>query len=171
MERVTTLIAHAVASGVVAVVTLAVATVGFLGLLLWAVLAGEPIGGPLALVGVLLTAIAFVPIMLLLFLMPATATARWLRRAFRWSWWVEMPLATIAMVLYVAIVFFALSYTDTVEQSREGAGVAGAFAGTLLLPLGLYWWSFTAADGVLRLVRAGWTYLVRAMNTRRQAGA
>ena len=171
MERVTSLIAHAVASGVVAVVTLVVASLGFFGLLLWAVLAGEPIGGPLALVGVLLTAIAFVPVMLLLFLIPATALARWLRRTLRWSWWVEMPLATVAMILCVGVVFFGLSFTDTVEQSEAGARVAGGFAGLLLLPLGIYWWSFTAADAVLRLARTAWARIAEAIRARSGAHA
>ncbi len=171
MESVSTLVAHALAAGVVTVVTFVVTAVGYFGLLLWAVFAGELLGGPFALIAMLLTVVALVPPMILLLLLPATAAARWLRRAFHWSWWSEMPLATLAMVALVSVLYLALALTAQIDVSPRGAKVAGAVAGTMLLPLGLYWWSYTAADGVLRLVRAGCAYISRKFLARVRPGA
>ncbi len=165
MKTISALVSHAIATGVVAVVTFVLAAVGYTGLLLWAVLAGEPLGGPFALLAMLLTAVAVVPVIVLLFLLPATAAARALRRLLRWSWWTEMPLAALAMVGLVAIAGTAAALAGHAEFSGEHAQTAGALAGLMLLPLGLYWWTFTAADGVQRLATSAWKLLARCVRT------
>lgn len=150
------LLAHAVASAVFAAVTFVAVAVGYVGLLLWAVAAGEPLGGPFALLGALLTAAAVVPAAVLLALLPATTLARVVRRGLRWSWWVEAPLAVVWLVLLVAGGYGLLVAFDRVAPSSESAQAAGALAGALLLPLGLYWWAFTATDGIVRVALAVW---------------
>jgi hypothetical protein len=171
MRWTAALIAHAVATGVLAVVTFVVVAVGYVGLLLWAVLAGEPLGGPFALLASLLTAAALVPVMVLLFLMPATALARGLRRALTWPWWSEVPLAAGALAALVALAFFVLHLLEHAELSAESAEVAAAVAATMLLPLGLYWWCFTAADGVVRVVRSIGARIAAAIRARSGAAA
>lgn len=133
-----------------AVVTFVVVSVGYVGLLLWAVVAGEPLGGPFALLGALLTAAAVVPAAVLLALLPATTLARVVRRGLRWQWWVEAPLAVVWLALLVAGGYGLLVAVGRVAPSSESAQAAGALAGALLLPLGLYWWAFTATDGIVR---------------------
>ena len=87
---------------------------------------------------------------MLLALLPATTLARVVRRGLRWSWWVEAPLAVAWLVLLVAGGYGLLVAFDRVAPTPESAQAAGALAGALLLPLGLYWWAFTATDGVVR---------------------
>ena len=119
-------------------------------------------------------AVALVPAMVLLLLLPSTAIARLVRRAARWWWWVEMPLATVALVLLVGLGYLALTWFDVAELSADGARSAGAVVGLLALPLGLYWWAFTAADAIVRALRAGWALVQRACRARegtQQAGS
>ena len=83
MNALTTLreaVSHSLAAAVVITLSVAFVTVAYLGLLAWAVLAGHPLGGPLALPFLMVAALVASVLAVLLDLFPATALAHYLCR-------------------------------------------------------------------------------------------
>lgn len=143
-----TAFAHATASGVVIGLTLALATIGYFGLLAWAVVADSPIGSPLALIGMLAMAFAASFLAVALVLFPATlATTVICNRILQWPRVAQIPIATLFCLLEVvglALAIAALRRFDLTAALNVGLVVWLA----LLVPLGIYWWVLQFNDAV-----------------------
>jgi hypothetical protein len=149
--------AHATAAGIVIVGAVGLAVLGYFGLLAWAIVAGSPIGSPLALLGMVAMAFLASLIGVLGVLFPVTITADLVcRRALRWSRFAQIPVATILCLLEV------LAISAAVASYRQAEVAAALKVGllvwlVLLVPLGIYWWVLQANDGVKWAVLKVWT--------------
>ena len=140
---------HVIATAVVVGGVVAFIAASYFALLAWAVLAGDPLGGPVAFPFMVLLALIASVVSVGLILMPATALAEWvavkhqLRRAF------QIPIATAlagGQLLFAALV---ISVLRGIPWS-SAAAAAGVIFALLLVPLGVYWWSIQSTDWLLR---------------------
>ena len=139
---------HAVATAVVVtgIVSFTAATYG--ALLLWAILAGLPLGGPLAFPFMVLFALVATVGVVLFVLLPSTVATEWLRHRLQFPLLVEIPMATLLMVALVLGLTSAIAWLS--GSFVEGATVAAAIgAGVLLVPLGAYWWALQSTGWVI----------------------
>jgi hypothetical protein len=147
---------HAIAAGVVITAMIALATASYVALLVWAVLVGEPLGGPLAFPFMILIAVVASVISVGAVLLPVTALTEWIcvRRQIRLQW--QIPIDTAVMGMWLLML------------AAIGAAVRGAPIGStavptgtvfllLLVPLGMYWWSMQSADWILRVATRWWS--------------
>src|SRR5262245_35041123 len=96
---------HAVATSVVVSGTAALAAASYFGLLAWAILANSPIGSPFAFPFMVLLALVASTLAVVFVFLPTTAFTEWIcsRRSF--SRFVQIPVATIVLVLYLVSAF------------------------------------------------------------------
>lgn len=139
-------VAHGFAAAVVIALSVSVAVVGYVGVLAWAVLAGLPIGGPLALPFMMLFALASSTLAVIFGLFSATAIAHYLcRRRFHWPLFAEIPVSTLltvgASVSITVVVGMALG-VPAATSVAQGA----ILTSLLLVPLGVYWWVLTLSN-------------------------
>ncbi len=157
MRHAHTAIGHAVAAAIVLSSTLVFTLLGYFGLLAWAVLAGEPIGGALALPFLLLFSLVGGCVSILVVLFPATLLSHFICRSLRWAFVVEIPIATvISIAICVAVGGMVGALAGTVEQ---GIRIALVWELVLLVPLGLYWWSLQGTTSLLGFARKMWCRL------------
>lgn len=139
-------ISHAVAACAVVGASLAFAVVGYIGLLAWAVVAGLPLGGPLALPLLMLLALLTSTAAIFFGLFPATFIGHFLcRRVLGWSIAAEIPISTLLTLgITVVISMVVGSYGGVSPWTSVAQGVVlGLF---LLVPLGVYWWVLRVSD-------------------------
>lgn len=142
-------VAHAVSAAVVIGGILTVSAVGYFGLLAWAFLSGQPLGGPLALPFVLLGAIVLSGLSVSVVLLPSTLLAELLARACRWPTLAEIPVSTaLSVAICTTTGAFAGFFLATVGQ---GLRFGFVWAIALLVPLGAYWWCLQATGALLGL--------------------
>ena len=161
-------LSHAIAGAVVVGGAVILAVVLYAGLLLWAIATDAPLGGPLALLFLVLAGLVASVLAIVLVLLPATALSRAVcRRVLGWPLVGEIPLA---------VVFSFALVTGIASAAALARGVAPAdiflkaqLVGVLLLvPLGVYWWILQACSGAA--VAGGWM-VRRVVELRRRAGA
>lgn len=133
-------VSHGVAAAVVITLSVVFAVVGYAGLLAWAVLAGQPLGGALALPFMMLAALVASTLAILTGLFPATVLAHCIcRRWLHWPLLAEIPVSTLltagAAVGVTVVVGLRFGVSAT---TSAGQGVV--LAVILLVPLGVYWW-------------------------------
>lgn len=141
---------HLVAGGVLVVGTVALTAVLYFVLLAGAAVAGEPLGGPLALPFLVLLALVTSGLAVALVLLPTTALSEWICRKYRLPWAVQIPAATAFLGLHLLL----LSLLIGALRGTPGASVtlqAGVLFGLLLVPLGAYWWTVQAVGWLIRL--------------------
>jgi hypothetical protein len=147
---------HAVAATVVIACVAAFTVVSYFALLLWCVFAGAPVGGPLAMPFALLFAITASAVSVVGVLWPVTTLTDLLcRRFLHWHRIVQIPVATLLMFLYVTCwcLLVGLVTRKPAAAAIEFGAVASA---VLLVPLGAYWWSLQAVDGILGVAARIW---------------
>ncbi len=153
-----TALGHALAAATVVGTTIVLTMLAYFGMLAWAVLMGEPIGGALALPFMLLLALVGSAASVILVLFPSTLLTHGARQRLNWPLITEIPIAVVmsfAVSVLVGVVAGAL--LGTVE---DGVRLALAATALLLVPLGLYWWSLQGTTWLLRTLRAAWRWLV-----------
>ncbi len=155
-------LAHALASAVLIGGLLALTFVGYFGLLAWAVLAGDGIGGPLAFPVMMILAFVVGFAMTAFVIFPVTvATAVLCELVLKWHRVAQIPIAValcLAEVLAIALVI-ALSSGGDVADALAAGGVVGFL---LLVPLGVYWWVLQLVDGLRWAAHALWRRIRRA---------
>jgi hypothetical protein len=146
---------HAVATAVVVGGIVAFTAASYFALLAWAVLVGDPLGGPLAFPFMVLFALFASVVSVGLILLPATALAEWvavkkqLRMAF------QIPIATALAGVQLLFAALVISVLGGMPWS-SAAAAAGVIFALLLVPLGVYWWSMQSADWLLRAATRWW---------------
>jgi len=150
---------HAVAATVVVCSIVAFTVISYFGLLAWAVVAGAPIGGPLALPFMLILAVALSIIAALAVLWPVTTLSEVVCRRFgHWQTLIQIPMATF--LLFVEVIAIEVLIALLRQQPGARGLVPGAIAGVILLvPLGIYWWSLQATNKILEMSGALWRWL------------
>ena len=129
---------HAVAAAVVISGIIALTSVSYFALLVWA--AAFPFMVLFALFGSV-ASVLFV-------LLPATALTEWICVKRRAHLLVQIPIATVLMA--VCVLSAALVAATALESSvHRAASVAAAVFGALLVPLGVYWWSLQSAEWLI----------------------
>ena len=129
---------HAVAAAVVISGIIALTSVSYFALLVWA--AAFPFMVLFALFGSV-ASVLFV-------LLPATALTEWICVKRRAHLLVQIPVATVLMA--VCVLSAALVAATALESSvHRAASVAAAVFGALLVPLGVYWWSLQSAEWLI----------------------
>lgn len=142
---------HAVAAAVVIAGITAFSAASYFALLVWAVLVGEPMGGPLAFPFMVLFAVVVSTISVGAALFPVTALTEWICRRRRLGWPWQIPIATAVMgagLLMVAVVAAAVR-GGSLGSTLAPAGIAFLL---LLAPLGMYWWSVRSADWIVGVI-------------------
>lgn len=133
-------VSHGVATGVVVTLSVVFAVVGYAGLLAWAVLAGQPLGGALALPFMMVAALVASTLAILAGLLPATVLAHYIcRRRLRWPLLAEIPVSTVltaGAAVGAAVVVGRLVGVPAATSVWQGV----ILALILLVPLGVYWW-------------------------------
>ena len=149
-------IKHAVATGVVIAGIVGVTAASYFALLAWAVLAGEPLGGPLAFPFLVLFALVASVVAAGLILFPATALTEWIcvKNKFRLALQIPIATAFVAGYLLLAAVIAAVVRDVSLASAATAAGVVFLL---LLVPLGVYWWAMQSADWLLRIAASAWT--------------
>jgi hypothetical protein len=145
---------HAAAAALVVSGIVAFTAASYFALLTWAVLAGEPIGGPLAFPFMVLFALVASVGCVVLALFPTTIATEWICRTYRLSLVLQIPIAS---TLLVALVFgVALGVAITRGTSLGAAAWSAAIGSALLLvPLGAYWWALQSTDLLMHLAATG----------------
>jgi hypothetical protein len=140
---------HAVATAVVVCCIVALTVLSYLGLLAWAVIAGAPVGGPLALPFMLAAAVVLSAIAAVAVLWPVTAVSEVACRRAHCSLTVlQIPVATLLLFFEVASAGLLVALLK--GQPATSGITTGAIVGLiLLLPLGIYWWSLQISDWLL----------------------
>lgn len=151
---------HMVAAGVVVGGVVALTAASYFALLAWAVLVGEPLGGPLAFPFMVLFALVASVVSVGLILLPATAVAEWIgvKKQLRVAF--QIPIATALAGVFL---LFATLATAVLRETSWGSAAAagGVMFALLLVPLGGYWCSMQSADWLLR-VATGWLRSAKA---------
>lgn len=131
---------HSLATLATAGVACALWSVTYAALLVWAVLSGGGLGGPLAYPGGLVL-VALGTVMLCCGLLgPATGVAEWLVRRRRLPILVGIPASVGALVALCTLAVAAGSVARVFGSVPAAAVALAALVLSLLLPLGFYWW-------------------------------
>jgi hypothetical protein len=142
---------HAVATIVLTAASVALTVVSYFGFLAWAAVAGQGIGGPLALPFVILLALLAALACVMGALLPVTALADVITsRVFHWHRLAQIPVSGSLLLAYVVGlgIVVGLACGATIERA---ATAAIPLAVVLLVPLGLYWWCLQSTDLVVGL--------------------
>ena len=169
---------HAVAAGIVLMGSIAVSAASYFALLTWAVLADQPLGGPLAFPFLLLLAAGASLAAIVVALFPVTALTEWKCRGrnLRIVW--QIPIAIAVMGTW-ALLLAAIASVSRASLAST-ATVAGVVFLLLLVPLGIYWWSLQCADWILGVANRerwfidrtpSWLASYRAKNNARRASS
>jgi hypothetical protein len=132
-------ISHTAAACAVVGVSLAFALVSYFGLLAWAVLAGLPLGGPLALPFLMLLALLTSTAATLLVLFPATLVGHFLCRRLGWPAAAEIPVSS-ALTLGIAVGISTVIGSYAAVSISTAAALGALVGAFLLVPLGEFWW-------------------------------
>jgi hypothetical protein len=127
-------------------------TVVYFALLLWAVLTGGGVGGPLAYPVGLLFLFASATISSLVLLFPSTALAAWFSRRCALPVLAQIP---ISVTVLAVLCFTAVAVAGAAGRQpfcRDLSVSFGILFAVHLLPLGLYWWIAQSVPLLLSLV-------------------
>ena len=150
---------HAVAASVVFGCVTAFTVVSYFGLLAWSVVAGTPLGGPLALAFMLLLAILVSVAAVLGVLLPVTTLTDLLcERILCWHRLAQIPVATVILVTWTTCLF-VLGGLIAQKPTPTAAGLGVCASAILLAPLGVYWWSLQTTGWILNLGARLWQYV------------
>lgn len=146
---------HAVGAAAVIVGITAFSAASYFALLAWAVLMGEPLGGPLAFPFMVLFAVVASIVCVGAALLPVTALTEWICRRWqlRLAW--QIPIATAVMATGL-LMFAMIGATVRGESLNSAAVLAGIVFLLLLAPLGMYWWSMQSADWIVGATLRYW---------------
>ena len=140
---------HLFAFVVIVAVPCVLWTVAYLALLLWAMISGGGIGGPLAYPAGLLVILVAATVASLVLLFPSTALAEWFAKRRGFPILAQLPISVAVLALLCLVLVAVAAAVDT-GPSFQGVAVGfGVLFIAHLLPLGLYWW--TAQSGPLLL--------------------
>ena len=146
---------HAIAGAAVTAAIAAFSAASYFALLAWAVLAGEPLGGPLAFPFMVLASLIASVVSVCVVLLPVTAVTDWMcrKRRIRLPW--QIPIATVLMGSWLVALLVATTVTrgTPIVASATFGGLAFL---VLLLPLGLYWWTMQSADWIVGATVRWW---------------
>lgn len=147
---------HAVASGVVVTAVVVFAAASYFALLAWAMLVGEPLGGPLAFPFLVLFAMVASVASVGAVLLPVTALTDWIcfGRHVRLLWQIPRATALMGLWLLMVAVIAAVVRGAAVGSTAVFAGIVFL---VLLIPLGMYWWSVQSTDWILAIAMRWWT--------------
>ena len=139
---------HAVAATVVGASIIAVTAASYFALFAWAVMLGEPLGGPLAFPFMIVLAVAASTISIVAVLFPATVLTDWIcaGRQIRLPWQIPIAAAVMGAWLLTLTMIAGAARGDMVGSTAVSTGIVFLL---LLVPLGLYWWSMQTADWIL----------------------
>ncbi len=147
------LVRHFLASCVVVVSACILWTVLYFALLLWAVVSGGGIGGPLAYPVGLLLVFVLAAIVTALLLWPSAALAEWIGRRSRLGILAQIPLSVAVLaVLSFTAAFIAHAFNHPYFAGRFLSAGAVVFI-VHLVPLGIYWWAAQSGPLVISLFR------------------
>jgi hypothetical protein len=147
-------IRHAVASVATIVAACAVWTVVYAALLLWAIVANDGLGGPLAYPGGLLLVAVAAGVGCLLLFFPATVSAELICRNRALPILMQIPVSVAALAALCALAGVILRASAAVLPF--GASVSGFVLWLFmlsLLPIGFYWWIAESAPLVRSAIR------------------
>lgn len=144
---------HAIAASVVIAGIVAVTVASYFALLAWAVLMGQPLGGPLALPGMVLFALIAGIVAVGLVLLPATALAERITERKQVRAVFQIPIATALAGSFVVLTTSVITVARGTPWA-SAALAAGVIFAILLVPLGVYWWSMQSVDWLLRTATA-----------------
>lgn len=145
---------HFLALGITVAVPCLLWTITYFVLLLWATVSGGGLGSPASYpLGLLFVLIGGTGVALSL-LLPPTALAEWFARRRGLPILAEIPISvSVLAILCLAVVGIATAMGS--QPSVRGASVGFGFLFlSLLLPLGLYWWSARSGSLLLSLLRS-----------------
>ena len=150
------IVKHAIATAAVAGSALVATAAFYFALIAWAILRNADLGGPLTLPAMILLALAGTIASVLVVLAPVTLAAELLRaRVFRANRFVEIPIASLLLILYLAVSLRLLSYAR--GWSLESTFRNGVILATIeLVLLGIYWWALQATGAIATLVSKSW---------------
>ncbi len=149
------LVRHLLAATITVVAVCAIWTLAYLGLLLWAIVTNSGLGSPIAYPVGLIAAFFAGSIACLFFLLPSTAIAEWVaqRRGFPILAQIFINMVILAVLCLVAVgIKLAVR---SVPSFRSLAIQSGVLFLTLLIPLGIYWWSARLGSLLLSLFHRG----------------
>ncbi len=150
---------HAVAGTVVVTASVGVVCVVYFALLLFAIVTNAPVGSPVALpLSALFVLIASAGAVVLILLPVTVVTEVVCGRARRWRRLRQIPFATLLLLAYIAAAAFAIVRYEG-AATGDAAPLIGVATVTLLLQLGLYWWSLQATDWLLAMSALLWRRL------------
>jgi hypothetical protein len=140
---------HAAATGILVGGVVAFAAASYFALLGWAMLVGEPLGGPFALpFMVLVGLIAGVSSTVLVFF-PAAALAEWIGAKRNLSVAAQIPIATGLMGAFVLLASVAVGLSRGLTLA-SAASIGGLIFVLLVVPLGVYWWAMRSSDWLVQ---------------------
>jgi hypothetical protein len=144
---------HLLATLVTVVCSCVLWTIIYLALLLWAVITGSGIGGPLAYPGGLLFVFVAATAASLLLLFPSTALAEWFARRRGLPILARIPISMGLLALLCIIAAAVTGSLGVASSFRHVAIGFGVLFISCLLPLGLYWWTAQSGPILLSLLR------------------
>lgn len=144
---------HFLALAVTVAAACVIWTIAYFALLLWAVLAGGGIGGPLAYPAGLLCFVVATTAACLILLFPATALAEWFARRCGFPIVAQIPFSVAALAL-LCLVAVSIASAVGSQPALQGVSVGfGVLFLTLLMPLGLYWWAAQSVPLLFSLIQ------------------
>jgi len=159
MAYAQTAIGHALAATIVIIGAIVFSLLAYFGLLAWAVLVGQPLGGAFALPFMMLLALGGSSLAVIVVIFPATLISHLVRRLLRWPTLVEIPLATfISFAIMIALGTIWGLFYESLDRSIRLALIGEVL---ILVPLGIYWWSLQGTEMIFRLSRKLWGWVAR----------
>jgi hypothetical protein len=142
---------HLIASLISVVTPVIILTISYFGLLLIAMITNRDLGGPIALPfwAVFIFIISSIYTGILLF--PSVLFSEIISRGFgKWQHLVQIPISTLVLAILTFVIFLLVrSYPKYSEISiLHWANYPFVFFLSLLIPLGLYWWT-------MKIIQAG----------------
>lgn len=116
-------------------------TLLYVGLLVWALVGNEPVGSPLSYPGVL--AVIFVACLVTAptVLLPVVAITEWIAERREMSLWMQIPLSLVGLALMCLVVIGLASRIFEGMRPMDFFEYSFHLWLSLLIPLGVYWWS------------------------------
>ncbi|MCU0797892.1 MAG: hypothetical protein MUF31_18375 [Akkermansiaceae bacterium] len=149
---------HCLAFGVTVVSCCVLWTIVYLGLLLWAMIAGGGLGSPLSYPLWLLIIFLTVVFGTLLLILPSTLFASWAAQRAGWGRMSRVPLCLGSMALISLLLGWLSSEHGTLAEAFRSGGLLWV---SLLLPLGIYWWVLEGGMVLVSALRRAGAWLWR----------
>jgi hypothetical protein len=128
-------------------------TIAYFALLLWAMITGGGIGGPLAYPAGLLFFFVAATVASLVLLLPSTALAEWFARRNGLPIIAQIPISVGILALLCFLLVAVAASVDAAPSTKSVSVGFGVLFIVHLLPLGLYWWTAQSGPLLLSLFR------------------